>query len=69
MDVPITAPVITPVEAAILTAVPLLVHAPPLGVLPSGLALPMHTVNAPVMAVGPEVTVTVVVRTQPNADV
>ena len=64
--VPPPSPVITPDVPLTATMPVLLLQVPPVGEPVSVAVLPWHTVVVPVMPVGAEVTVIVVVATQPE---
>ena len=59
MLVPAVTPVTTPEELIVATEVLLLVHVPPPVASPSEVVRPWHTVNAPVIAAGLGLIVTV----------
>ena len=65
-EVPDNTPVTIPVnEPIVATAVLLLVQVPPAAPSLSAVVAPTHACNIPVIAVGPEFTVTVVAAVQP----
>jgi len=66
---PETTPVTTPEEFTVAVPVLLLLHVPPVVVSPKAVVAPWHTFVMPVIDAGTGLTVTMVVRVQPDEDV
>ena len=64
-DTPAVTPITLPVPEPIVIALPPVLHTPPFTPSASAVVAPMHTLPAPVIAVGVAFTVTVFVAAQP----